>query len=253
MNQEPRAIFKYPVATTLLTIVLLYTVFTELMLTGFYPLPKPSVLYTSFCDVYNNYPLKEGFLDTFLLTTVALTFVYLFYKIFGLWLSYIYIHLPAIKHLSNFYKYIPIVFFAGLFIILFDYNYYGEFLFLVMFLIVQLGGVLIKSIENMQQGYFEAYKSLNMDQNLFVKKVLWKGSLVEIKKSLPKVYHKLILVAIGYEYLGLSVGMGKIIKLLIDLQDYYGLFSVMIVMGIYMFVIDRLLDFYSYRTRFWEL
>lgn len=118
---------------------------------------------------------------------------------------------------------------------------------------MQLGGILIKSIDKMQIDYFDAYKTLNMSQNLFIRKVLWKGSLVEIKRSLPKIYHKLILVALVYEYLGLSVGMGKIIKLLIDLQDYYGLFSVMIATGLFMFIIDKVLTYYAYRTRFWEL
>jgi len=203
-------------------------------------------------DVYNNYPFKSGFLDTFISVTVSSLIVYFSFKIVGLFVSFIYTIIPAIRYLFAGFGYVPSVFFIALFVLLFDYSYTAEVVFLVLVLAGKYCRQIFQTLDSLPQDLLNSYKTMHNRLDVIMRRVLWRHSLIDIKKKMPEYYVSLWGYAIVYEILGDSVGLGKIILYLINFKDYLGLLAVIIFVGLALFICERILRYAVFNSTFWE-
>ncbi len=236
-----------------LTIITLYVLFVELMIPDYFFLPKISVLYNSFIDIYKTYPIKSGFLDTFISVTVSSLLVYTTFKMLGPLVCYLYINISAIRLINVFYKFTPVIFFMAIFILIFNFSYTAEIIFLCIILSFRYGGLIFDTLGNIPSELINSYRSMYNGTFTVMRKVLWRHALIEIKKKSSEYFIAMWGYAIVYEVLGNSVGLGKIIIYLLEFQDYYGLVALTVVVSFFIFMCTVLINFVVRNSTFWEI
>ena len=217
-------------------------------------LPKPSIVIQSFGDLWKDYNLPFGFLNTVASVYLSILIAYLAVH----FLNHFFIGRKSIisdfiSSLNWFSKFLPGILIGLLLIYWFPASVYIEFIFAFGTAFLSLVIFFQKSIENIKPEYIDAARSLGITEGRIKRKIVWKALQPEIFNHLNELHLYIWSLIIAFEFIKGNTGLGYIFRLALLYKDLSALFSVFIIVGVTIFIGRWIIKYLHKKFAFWSL
>jgi ABC-type nitrate/sulfonate/bicarbonate transport system permease component len=217
-------------------------------------LPKPLIVIQSFGDLWKDYNLPFGFLNTVASVYLSILIAYLAVH----YLSHIFVGrkniiIDFIHSLNWFSTFLPGILIGLLLIYWFPGSVYIEFVFAFGTAFLSLVIFFQKSIENLKPEYIDAARSLGITENMIKRKIIWKALQPEIFNHINELHLYIWSLIIAFEFIKGNTGLGNIFRLALLYRDLSALFSVFIIVGIMIFLGKMIIKYLHKKFAFWSL
>jgi ABC-type nitrate/sulfonate/bicarbonate transport system permease component len=232
---------------------ILWVVLFEFILPVNNILPKPSIVIQSFGDLWKDYHLPFGYLNTVATVYLSIIFAYLAMHLF----SHFFtgkkgILIDFIHSLNWFSRFLPGILIGFLLIYWFPRSVYIEFVFAFVTAFLSLVIFSEKRIENLDVEYIDAARSLGINQNRIRKEVVWKSIQPAVFSHLNELHLHIWSLIIAFEFIKGNYGLGNIFRLALLYRDLSALFSVFIIVGVTIFIGRILIIYLHKKFAFWS-
>jgi len=205
--------------------VFVYVVLFEFILPVNRVLPKPSLLFESFIDVWIHYELLNNLIVSLSVIYFAITVGYLIISVLAGYLIKINFEFPGIFNGFRMFRYFPAFFYALVFAFWFEGSIIGEFIFALIGAVVFTGIALNNSLKEIKPEYLLAAQSLGIKKRKIYGDVAWKLNQPAVVKSLPRLHIYLWVLVLIFEFVGAHSGLGNIYRLILYYNDFAALFA----------------------------
>ena len=236
----------------LLTLLFVYILLFEFILTENRILPKPSFLLDAFSSIWSDYQLLQAFTLT---TSVIYTSLIVSYLIVILKSRFIikaaYDFSGSVETLKVF-SHVP-----ALFLIFFSLFWFGNSIGLEFFLALvivswRMGYSLFEIAKNVKMEYVSVGKNLGLSENKIFSKIVWKASEPEVYKSLLKSHFYIWGFVLVYEFIAGINGFGGVLKTILNYNDFIGFIAVAILISLIIMIANYILELIGEKLVPWE-
>ncbi|MBU0475861.1 MAG: ABC transporter permease subunit [Bacteroidetes bacterium] len=233
-------------------LILIYLIIFEFSWVTQSVFPKPSMLIESFLSLISDYNLANAFFLTTAIIFPAILIVMVMLEIFIKTFLTLAIKYSGIINIASPFKYFSFFFFALLFNSLFQQSLFGEFIFIVLFILGKLFVALSEANNVIVEEYVEAAKSLGLSKGNIFSKIIWKSIKPNIYSKLIGLHTEVWIVIIIYEFIGSVNGIGSIYRLAYDYKDIFAIISLGIFISIVILTVNAILKFIISKLVFWK-
>lgn len=232
---------------------LLWIILFEFILPVNSILPKPSIVLISFSDLWNSYHLPLNYLLTIAAIYFAFAVSYFLLKLLttvlvrsdNLLTNFIF----SLKWLSDF---VPGIILGIFLIFWFPESKLIEFVFSFFIVFISLVIKFKSLLKKTNHAYIDSAKSLGMNKNQIVKKIIWKASQPEIMNQIIKLNLYVWSVMIAFEFIKGNSGIGSIFRYALEFKDLSALFSISLITGITIGISFIFLRYIKRKFFFWS-
>jgi len=232
---------------------ILWVVLFEFILPVNSILPKPSIVYQSFSDLWTDYHLFSNYLSTLSGIYISLFVAYFLMQIScSFFIKGKTFLSDFIGSLNWFSKFLPGIVIGLLFIFWFPNSEYIEFIFLFVTAFTSIVIFVESQLEDLQMEYLDSARSLGADEPTISKQVVWKMIQPKIFLHILELNTYLWSLAIAFETIKGGSGLGDIFRLALKYRDLSALFSVFLIAGITVFIAKSIIKFLKNKFAFWS-
>jgi taurine transport system permease protein len=217
-------------------------------------LPKPSIVIQSFGDLWKDYNLPFGFLNTVASIYLSVLIAYLAVHFLSHFLAGRKgIVSDFIQSLNWFSKFLPGILIGLLLIYWFPNSVYIEFIFAFGTAFLSLVIFFQKRIEDLRPEYVDSAKSLGVTENRIKREIIWKALQPEVFSHIDELHLYIWSLIIAFEFIKGNSGLGNIFRLALLYRDLSALFTVFIIVGVTIFLGRRIIKYLHKKFAFWSL
>ncbi len=234
-------------------IFILWIILFEFILPTNNFLPKPSIVWDSFGDLFKDYKLLINYLSTLAVIYFSIAAAYFLVSLLkGFLLTEEYqlkILLSSSRYVSNILS--PILF-AFLLIYWLPNTVISEFIFAILLSLfsfaikVQNESLLIK------KEYSDAAKGLGANEKIILNEVKWKALQPGLMKYIIDFHIYLWTLVLFFEYARNSLGLGQIFRHVLEFKDLSALIALFIVTGISICLGHLAIKHFKTKHFFWD-
>lgn len=200
-------------------------------------LPKPSIVFQSFPDLWSDYNLPLNYLSTVSIIYCSLFFSYYLVKILAPYLKEINNFISVfIYSLEWFSEYVPGIIIGLLLIFWLPESQYIGIVFAFGTAFTSIMIKFQKESENIKEEYIVAAQSLGFKDNKIIKLVIWKEIQPRLMEHIFNLHYYIWSVLIIFEFIKGGLGLGTIFKQALKFNDLSAIFSVFLIIGISVFL-----------------
>ena len=215
-------------------------------------LPKPTILFDSVQSLFQDYNFVSAFLFTFSAIYAVTIVSYFLLKIGGNIGSKIILSFPGLNALFDIGKYFIPIFLIFLFELWFGNSVIGEYLFILILLMSSLKAELFRSITSVNEEYILSAKSLGLNDNEVLSKVIWKSLQPKLFDVIQSNHIKIWSFVLIYEFISKTDGVGYIFYQVLRYNDLSVLIILFIFLIITFLVMEIVLSRIKQKYFFWE-
>ena len=244
---------KQKIITSFISILLfVYILLFEFVLPANRFLPKPTILFESVQSLFQDYSFISAFLFTFSAIYAVTIISFFLLKIGGSIGSKIILSFPGLNVLFDIGKYFIPLFIIFLFQLWFGNSVIGEYIFILIILMGSLKAKLFNSITTVEEEYILSARSLGVDDNKILSKVIWKSLQPKLYDVIISNHIKVWGIVLIYEFICKTDGIGYIFYRVLKYNDI----SVLIILFIFLIITFLVMEFVLSRIKkkyfFWE-
>ncbi|MGK9369589.1 ABC transporter permease [Melioribacter sp. Ez-97] len=232
------------------TLLFVYLILFEFILPVNKILPQPSQIIESFAESWKVYDVFQSLASTTTVIYVSMLLAYLLILValktgFNLFAAF---DFSAVQPL----KYIPFIFPVILFLFWFGASFWGELLFLFVFVSALLKFSAAGKLTNIKQEYVDVAINLGMSKREVAKKVVHKILQKHLYHVLSEKHYLIWMAALFYEYAEKGNGLGGIYYRALYYNDFVFLFVVAIITTVLIWAGDKILVVIEEKYFNWE-
>lgn len=233
-NQSSRVI-----QALLLIVLFVYIVLFEFIIPANKILPKPSILIDTFPVLFSEYDFLSHVLFSFAAIYSVMIISYFFIKAGYRALFYFTENFPGLKGIFIAGKYILPFFIIIFFSLWFGNSIWGEYFFILIILMSALKSHLVIQFENIPDEYISSAKSLGMEKDEILSKVIFKSVQPELFSVYRKNHFIIWAWVLVYEYICLTDGVGAIFHNALEYNDL----SLILLLSLLLIVLFYFMEF----------
>ncbi len=251
MSDNPRV--QKTIVYSFSTIFILWIILFEFILPSNNFLPKPSIVWDSFGDLFKDYRLVINYLSTIAViysSIVVSYFLINLLKVFLLNKEQPFTNLlSSLKQVSNI---LPSILFAFLLIYWLPDTIISEFIFAILLSLfsfaikVQNESLLIK------KEYIDAAKGLGANEKIILNEVKWKAIQPGLIKHILDFHNYFWTLILFFEYARNGLGLGKIFRQALEFKDLSALIALFIITGITICLGHLAINHFKTKHYFWN-
>jgi NitT/TauT family transport system permease protein len=234
-----------------LTLLFVYIILFEFILPLNRVLPKPSILYESLIDVWNDYNLIFAMSITTSIVYFSLLISYFISRFISILLIKIEFEFPSVIEKVKIFQYFPAFFFAIIFIFWFEDNIVYEFVFTLLFSSIALCIVHVNEVKSIKENYLLVAKNLGLSTNQIYSKVVLKSIQPKVFASMNKIHYQVWILVMIYEFIANINGFGGVYKDALSYSDFSGLFAIALIIALLIFIGNIGINFTYKKLFFW--
>lgn len=235
----------------LLTYLILWVVLFEFILPVNNIFPKPSIVFETFPDLWDEYNLPLNFISTISAVYVSLILAYFFVWFLSSFLikkdAFLY---NFILSLEWFGEYIPGIILGIFLIYWFPDSIFIEYIF--AFLVSFFSISIFINKEYKESHYTDSAKSFGLSEKIITEKVAFKLLQPKIFNHLLELHFYLWTLILIFEYIKNQFGIGVIYRKALEFDDLSALFSNSIITGITIYAGYSLIKFFKNKFFSWS-
>ncbi|NWG27801.1 MAG: hypothetical protein HXY48_04620 [Ignavibacteriaceae bacterium] len=215
-------------------------------------IPKPSLIYHSCIDLFTEYKIFLNLTNTISVIYLPALFAFVFFYIFFQILSNENPLSLFIYSTDWIVKYIPSIILGLIMILWFPESRIIEYIFSFLICFFPLFTKINKRLKEIPEEYIHSAVSLGYTSTEISRKIELPFVMPDLIRTFRKIhiYHwSMILI---FEYFQKLFGLGAIINQLIFYKDLSGLFALIFLLWLIVFVISKALLFIEYKFFFWK-
>ncbi|MFO7446881.1 MAG: hypothetical protein R6W90_10975 [Ignavibacteriaceae bacterium] len=217
----------------LLIYLLLWVVLFEFILPVNNILPKPSIVFISFGDLWEDYNLPVNYLSTITAVYLSLLAAYILVRLLtGSLLKTTTPVTDFIISLEWFAEFIPGIAIGLMLIYWFPDSESIEFVFAFATAFTSMMIKIKSEVNDVPGEYTFSALSLGVKQNIVNRFVVWKAVQPALIKHIFTLHFYIWSMLIAFEYIKGGYGLGTIFRLALEYKDLSALFSTFIITGI---------------------
>jgi ABC-type nitrate/sulfonate/bicarbonate transport system permease component len=212
---------------------ILWVVLFEFILPVNHILPKPSIVYISFYDLWKDYNLPANYLSTVTVIYISLVAAYLLVRFFiagllkkGSLLS------EFVFSLEWFAEFIPGIVIGLMLVYWFPGSEFIEFIFAFITAFTSMMIYVQNQIRTIPSEYITSVSSLGVKENRINRYVLWKAVQPSLIKHIMSLHFYIWSMMIAFEFIKRGYGLGSLFRNALEFKDLSALFSTFLITGI---------------------
>jgi ABC-type nitrate/sulfonate/bicarbonate transport system permease component len=233
---------------------LLWIILFEFILSPNQILPRPSITLVSIFSLFKDYQFLINLLSSISAIYFSFIVACLFFWIFRRFLIN---NKNFFGYLSFFLKWITSIIpgiLIGLFLIFwFPDSEIVKYIFVFLISITFLVNKLESELKKVNSEFIDAAVSLGGGQNFIIEKVCWKAVEPGIADSLNEIHFYLWSMLLVFEIIKGGSGIGSVLKMAIMYKDLAVLFSLIIIIGVIIFLGTIIIKYFRSKYIFWSL
>lgn len=244
---------EFKVVYLLIFYFLVWIILFEFLLPVNKILPKPSIVITTFDDLFTVYNLHLHLLSTTGVIYVSMISAYIVLMIAGSWLSNSNFHLVKfIESIEWFSKYVPGIVLAFFLIMWFPGSELIEFVFAFFTSFFSLLFIFNNEKNNVKDEYLSAAESLGANKKEIYKSVILKSIQPSIINHLKTLHFYLWALLIAYEFIKGGFGVGSMLNEVLNYSDLSALFSTVVITGVIIGIGSIIISFIEKKYFSWD-
>lgn len=233
-------------------LLFVYILLFELILPQNKVLPKPSILIDSVHSLFVEYNFGSALLLTFGAIYSIFILSYFMLKISSSIITTFKQIAPALGELLIFKNYFLPIFLIFLFESWFGSSMWGEYLFLFILIMGSFKAVFMNNIDALNDEYLIAAKSLGVSEKVMKRDIVFKMIQPKIYESIKSLHPKIWGLAIVYEFICKTDGVGNIFYLAIKYNDFGLLVLTIILLTVIIFIMEIMIGSIKKKYFFWN-
>jgi ABC-type nitrate/sulfonate/bicarbonate transport system permease component len=242
-----------PIYYLIISYFLLWIILFEFILPVNQILPKPSIVFESFPDLWSDYNLLPNYLSTLSVVYISLFLAYFFVRNLSPYLketnNYISVFINSLEWFSEF---VPGIVIGLLLIFWFPESEYIEFVFAFSTAFTSIMIKFQNESENIKDEYFISAQSLGLSDNKITKLVTWKDAQPKLMEHILNLHYYIWSMLIVFEFIKGGLGIGTIFRQALEYKDLSAIFSVFLLTGITVFLGTLGLKYIRNKFVFWS-
>jgi ABC-type nitrate/sulfonate/bicarbonate transport system permease component len=200
-------------------------------------LPKPSIVFISFADVWKDYNLPANYLSTVTVIYISLVAAYLLVRFFisgvlktGSFLS------QFILSLEWFAEFIPGIVIGLMLVYWFPGSEFIEFIFAFFTAFTSMLIYIQGRMRKVPAEYITSAVSLGIKEQKLNRHVRWKVIQPSLMKHILTLHFYIWSMIIAFEFIKRGYGLGSLFRNALEFKDLSALFSTFIITGVTIFL-----------------
>ncbi|HSP87633.1 MAG TPA: ABC transporter permease subunit [Ignavibacteriaceae bacterium] len=237
----------------LFTYLILWILLFEFLLPVNQVLPKPSIVFQSFPDLWNDYNLPENYLSTISVIYISLVLAFFSVKILSPYLvekdNFISLFINSLEWFSEF---LPGIIIGLVLIFWFPESEFVEFIFAFATAFTSLMIKFQNESEKVNEEYILSAQSLGVSENKISRLIIWKNIQPKLMGHLFNLHFYLWSMLIIFEFIKGGFGLGVIFNQALEYKDLSAIFSVFLITGITIYFGTLILKYIRNKFVFWS-
>ena len=251
MSDNPRV--QKTIVYSFSTIFILWIVLFEFILPSNNFLPKPSIVWDSFGDLFKDYRLVINFLSTIAVIYFSISVSYFLVSLLKRFLlnekHQFKILLSSLKQVS---KILPSILFAFLLIYWLPDTVISEFIFAILLSFFSFAIKVQNESSLIKKEYIDAAKGLGANEAIILNEVKWKAIKPGLIKHILDFHIYFWTLILFFEYARNGLGIGKIFRQVLEFKDLSALIAFFIITGITICLGQLAIKHFKTKHFFWD-
>lgn len=217
----------------LLIYFFLWIILFEFLLPANNILPKPSIVFLSFSDLWKDYELPVNYLSTITSIYVSLLAAYFLMRFLVIYLSKSGSKLADfIFSLEWFAEFVPGIVIGMLLIYWFPDSEFIEFIFVFATAFTSMLIRMQNEVASVPKEFLYSAASLGMKDKMISRFIKWKSVQPELIKHIFTLHFYIWSMIIAFEFIKGGYGLGSVLRNALAYRDLSALFSTFLIIGL---------------------